>query len=149
MKTWVKKISVGMALLAAVTLSSFGLLTPAHAANGSDGQCSIDSSGDQQNGSIQNGINCAAPKNASQPLFGENDSLFQRVTGILIFLIGVISVIMLIIGGIRYAVSGGDQSAVTAAKNTILYAVIGLVVAFLAFGISSFVINFLANDSNS
>ena len=47
--------------------------------------------------------------------------------------------IPLIIGGIRYVVSGGDQGAVTSAKNTILYAIIGIVIAFLAFAAVRFV----------
>ena len=47
--------------------------------------------------------------------------------------------VMLIIGGIRYVVSGGDQGAVTSAKNTILYAIIGIIVAFLAFAAVRFV----------
>jgi hypothetical protein len=41
---------------------------------------------------------------------------------------------------IRYTVSGGDSSAVTAAKNTILYAVVGIIVAILAYAIVNFVI---------
>ena len=59
---------------------------------------------------------------------------------VLLFIIGAISVIMLIIGGIRYTLSGGDSGNVTAAKNTILYAIIGLVVAFLAFAIVNWVL---------
>lgn len=46
---------------------------------------------------------------------------------------------MLIIGGIRYVLSQGDQSAVTSAKNTILYAIIGIVVAMLAYGAVRFI----------
>jgi multisubunit Na+/H+ antiporter MnhB subunit len=46
---------------------------------------------------------------------------------------------MLIIGGIRYVVSAGDQNAVTSAKNTILYAIIGIIVAFLAYAAVNFV----------
>ncbi|MGD8373768.1 MAG: pilin [Candidatus Woesebacteria bacterium] len=67
----------------------------------------------------------------------------QQITNILVFMVGAVSVIMIIIGGIRYAVSNGDQSAVTGAKNTILYAVIGLVVAFMAYAIVNFVLNSL------
>ena len=63
------------------------------------------------------------------------------ISNILIFVIGVIAVVMIIIGGIRYSTSGGDQAQITSAKNTILYAVVGLVVAFLAYGIASFVSN--------
>ena len=47
---------------------------------------------------------------------------------------------MLIIGGIRYTVSGGDSGAVTSAKNTILYAVVGIIVAVLAYAIVNFVL---------
>lgn len=42
-------------------------------------------------------------------------------------------------GGIRYITSGGDQAAVTAAKNQILYAIIGLVVAILGYSLITFV----------
>ncbi len=48
---------------------------------------------------------------------------------------------MLIIGGIRYTISGGDSTAVTSAKNTILYAVIGIIVALLAYAIVNFVLD--------
>lgn len=64
-----------------------------------------------------------------------------QVINVLLFLIGAISVIMIIIGGFRYVVSNGDSSQITAAKNTIQYAVIGLVVALLAFAIVGFVIS--------
>jgi hypothetical protein len=46
---------------------------------------------------------------------------------------------MLIFGGIRYIVSDGDQNNVTAAKNTILYAIIGIIVALLAYAAVNFV----------
>lgn len=89
---------------------------------------------------IGGGAQCAKPTNASGQLFGKN-SIFTTVTDILLFIIGAISVIMLIIGGIRYVLSGGDQGAVTSAKNTILYAIIGIVVAFLAYAAVIFVTN--------
>ncbi|MNI84677.1 hypothetical protein D3C73_1416030 [compost metagenome] len=50
---------------------------------------------------------------------------------------------MLIIGGIRYTISGGDSSAVTSAKNTIMYAIVGIIVAVLAFAIVNFVLTSL------
>lgn len=56
---------------------------------------------------------------------------------------------MLIIGGIRYVISGGDSKKVTDAKNTVLYAIIGLVIAFLAFAIVNFVITALPNSTNN
>ena len=67
-------------------------------------------------------------------------SVLTTVTNILLFLMGAISVIMIIVGGIRYATSQGDQTQMQSAKNTILYAVIGVVVAIAAYAIVSFVI---------
>jgi hypothetical protein len=63
-----------------------------------------------------------------------------QVINVLLFLIGAVSVIMIIIGGIRYVLSNGDSTQITGAKNTILYAVIGLVVALLAYAIVNFVV---------
>jgi hypothetical protein len=83
-------------------------------------------------------------------LFGEGGQggIFRTITNVLLFLIGAISVIMLIVGGIRYVVSGGDSTAVTNAKNTILYAIVGIVVAILAFAVVNFVItSFSANGA--
>lgn len=70
-------------------------------------------------------------------------TLIKNVINILLFIIGTIAVIMIIVGGIRYATSGGDQAQVTAAKNTILYSVVGVVVALMAFAIVNFVIGAL------
>ena len=79
-------------------------------------------------------------------LFG-GGSLFENVANTLLFLVGAISVIMLIIGGFRYVVSAGDANAVTGAKNTILYAIVGIIVSFLAFAAVRFVMNRLSGTS--
>lgn len=80
-------------------------------------------------------------------LFGDggNDGIFRTVTNVLLFIIGAVAVIMLVIGGIRYTVSGGDQNAVTAAKNTILYAIVGIIVAILAYAAVNFVVDSFTN----
>ena len=95
---------------------------------------------------LLNGINGAAPTNASSCLFSNQagctsgTSIFSQVANVLIFIIGAIAVIMLIIGGLRYVLSSGNSSAVEGAKNTILYAIIGIVVASLAFAAVNFVV---------
>ena len=96
---------------------------------------------------IGDGSNAARGKDQAACLFGNEPScdgsatpIFKTITNVLLFIIGAVSVIMLIIGGIRYTVSAGDSSAVTAAKNTIMYAIIGIVVAILAFAVVNFVI---------
>lgn len=65
--------------------------------------------------------------------------LFAGVANALIFLVGAVSVIMIIIGGLRYVLSNGDPKSTESAKNTILYAVIGIVVAIASFAIVNFV----------
>lgn len=94
-------------------------------------------------GGVQGGVDAANPGNVPTELFGGSGSIFTTIVNILLFLIGAISVIMLIFGGIRYTISGGDAGNVTAAKNTIMYAIIGLIVAFLAFAIVNWVLGAL------
>lgn len=65
----------------------------------------------------------------------------KAIVDVLLFGVGIVSVIMIIVGGLRYTTSNGDSSQVTSAKNTILYAVIGLIVALLAFIIVNFVVD--------
>ena len=54
------------------------------------------------------------------------------IMNILVWLVAALAVAFIVIGGIKYVTSGGDEKKVASAKNTILYAVIGLVVALLA-----------------
>lgn len=83
----------------------------------------------------------AGVKDESQStnLFGD-DGIFKIIVNVALYIIGAVSVLMLIYGGIRYTMSGGESAAVTSAKNTILYAIIGIIVALLAFAIVNFVL---------
>ena len=74
------------------------------------------------------------------------DRIIKLVINIFSLIVGVVSVIMIIIGGLKYITSGGNDSNITGAKNTILYAIIGLVVVALAQVIVRFV---LAKASSS
>ena len=65
--------------------------------------------------------------------------IFGNIANFLTILVGAISVIMIIVGGLRYVISNGDQKNVTAAKDTILYAIIGVIVAIVAFAAVQFV----------
>ena len=77
---------------------------------------------------------------------GENtqdkvNTLITQVVNIFSVVVGIVAVIMIIIGGFKYITSGGDSGNVTGAKNTILYAIIGLVVVALAQFIVKFVLS--------
>jgi hypothetical protein len=72
-----------------------------------------------------------------------DDSLsvfIQTIVNTLLFVIGSVAVITIIIAGIRYTTSHGDAKGVQVAKDTLFYAVIGLVVAISAYAIVNFVI---------
>lgn len=68
------------------------------------------------------------------------DSVIGRAIDILSLIVGVISVIMIIIGGLKYVTSAGEASSITSAKNTIIYAIIGLVIVAFAQIIVKFVL---------
>ncbi len=137
-----KTIKTMLASLLAVPVLAFGVvaLAPAPAANAQNEPTATDTTCTDASLSIKNGVNCAKG-NSSTPntLFGAG-GIFTIIVNILLFIIGAISVIMLIIGGIRYTISGGDSSAVTSAKNTIMYAIVGIIVAVLAYAIVNFVL---------
>ena len=94
---------------------------------------------------LQEGAEAAQCDGCPSDLFGDT-GVFRQVTNTILYIVGIIAVIMLIIGGIRYVISGGDSKKVTDAKNTVLYAIIGLVISFLAFAIVNFVISALPSS---
>lgn len=69
------------------------------------------------------------------------NSLIKNIVDIFSVVVGVISVIMIIVGGFKYITSGGESNNVTSAKNTIMYAIIGLVIVALAQFIVRFVLD--------
>ena len=85
------------------------------------------------------GANSARGVDQATTLFGST-GIFTTLSNVMLFLVGAISVIMVIIGGLRYVISGGNTANVGAAKNTILYAIVGLVISLLAYAIINFVV---------
>lgn len=98
--------------------------------------------------SVQEGANAARAEGMPTELIGDN-GVFSRLTNTILLVVGLISVIMLVYGGLRYILSGGDSKKVTDAKNTILYAIIGLIISLLAFAIVNFVLNSVVGITNN
>lgn len=130
MKSKIKKGFQALLIIPAIALSI--LATDTLSASLANAACDV-------TGGIAGGAGCAQGKDQQSDLFGQN-GIFKTITDVLLFIIGAISVIMLIIGGIRYTTSNGDSAAITTAKNTILYAVIGIIVSLLAYALVNFVI---------
>ena len=90
--------------------------------------------------SVQEGADAARADVMPTELIGDN-GVFNRLTSTILLIVGFISVIMLVYGGLRYILSGGDSKKVTDAKNTVLYAIIGLIISLLSYAIVKFVLN--------
>ncbi len=85
----------------------------------------------------QSAVDSVQPASAAS---GDLQSNIKNIINAMLLVIGIVAVIMLIVGGFRYVLSNGNEKAVTGAKDTILYAIIGIVVALLSFAIVNFVL---------
>ena len=121
--------TAAMALVLAVTGAGVALVPAAYAADVCEGltaqQCA------------QQGMGQADPDSGQGATL---DATVKNIINAVLYVVGILAVVMVIIGGVKYTTSGGDSAAVTSAKNTILYGIIGLVIAILAYAIVNFVI---------
>ena len=69
------------------------------------------------------------------------EDTIRTIINIFSVIVGAVAVIMIIVGGFRYITSGGDSGNIGSAKNTILYAIVGLVIVAIAQAIVQFVLN--------
>jgi len=72
-------------------------------------------------------------------------TLASKIINIFSILVGIIAVVMVIFGGFKYITSGGDSGNVTGAKNTLIYAIIGLLVVAL----SQFIVHFVLSTATT
>lgn len=125
----IKQFITSVAALA-VLVAPVAVVSPAFAADIQGGLCTgsdiqISTSGSTCDGSADGeGLN----------------TLLTNVVNIFSAIVGVVAVLMVIYGGFRYITSGGDQNKVASAKNTLIYAIIGLVIVALAQVIVHFVL---------
>ncbi len=108
-----------------------------------------------QNTGFDDGLQCGAELSLSEDVCTADnaesaeqvDNIITTVINIVSIIVGIVAVIMIIIGGFKYITSNGDSGAVSGAKNTILYAIVGLVVVALAQIIVRFVVNRLTTET--
>lgn len=113
---------------ALIPVSAFAAVSPTDIKQSLCSGSNIDVSG--------NSNNCNDSGNTN----GLND-LLKKVVNIFSAIVGVIAVLMIIVGGFKYITSGGDSGNVSTAKNTIIYAIVGLVIVALAQLIVHFVLS--------
>ncbi|MDB5175782.1 MAG: rane protein [Candidatus Saccharibacteria bacterium] len=96
--------------------------------------------------SLCQGTNIATTGVASNGCAAEADSnafnnVAKRVVNIFSVIVGIIAVIFIIYGGFKYITSGGDSNNVSGAKNTLIYAIVGLIIVAMAQFIVRYVFN--------
>lgn len=103
--------------------------------------------------SINNGLKCGSnlqiTPNSGSCDIGQASTDFnkkiQHFINLLSAVVGLVAVVMIIFGGFRYVTSGGSDTSVTSAKNTILYAIIGLIIVAMSQILVHFVISNLTS----
>jgi len=134
-----KKLAVVLASIFGVVSLGLAVAQPLAAQSIADNVCRGILS--TESGKVNKNVTASSCAETGDKSLGNVSS---RVIDIFSIVVGAVSVIMIIIGGFRYIISGGDSTGVTAAKNTILYAIVGLVIVIFAQVIVRFVITNLA-----
>ncbi len=116
----------GLTLVAAFLLGAFVAPTVS-AATAKDAVC--------EGAGLVTGSGCAAPEGSP-----DADTLVARGLNLFSAIVGIIAVVMIIMGGLKYMTSQGDSGQLTGAKNTLIYAAVGLVVVALAQVVVQFVL---------
>lgn len=128
-----KKLRLGLASLLTFFTLGIGFAVPALAA-------------DQIQTGLCTGANLQFTDNPSDNCGSSNatgtiNHIVHTIINLLSAIVGIVAVIMIIVGGFRYITSGGNDTSVTSAKNTILYAIIGLIIVALAQVLVRFTLN--------
>ncbi|MGH7195928.1 MAG: hypothetical protein ACREGA_04085 [Candidatus Saccharimonadales bacterium] len=158
-----KQLTIILTVMALVGgIFSISLPTPASALSAAQDACQGvgTASGNSSGGASSSGAGAAASAGAGLGQTGSNgsssgctgsginlSSVAKSIVNVLSIIVGIVAVIMIIVGGLKYVVSAGDAQAASGAKNTILYAIIGLIIAVLAQIIVHFVLNNLPGGS--
>ncbi len=130
-----KALGIGMASLAFVASSAVAL--PVYATSEGSNETIVASAASDL---AKQGVNDAGGDENGDSL----ETVIKRIVNTVFLVLGIIAVVMIIVGGVNYATSMGDPGKATKAKNTIMYSVVGLVIALLAFAIVNFVIDAIA-----
>jgi len=134
-----RKLSLSLiSALFALTVT-FGFLTPA-LADTSQVQAGLCTGANLQFTETPSSANCTAGDATSKI-----NNIIHTIINLMSAIVGIVAVVMIIVGGLRYITSGGNDTSVTSAKNTILYAIIGLVVVALAQTLVRFTLGKITN----
>ena len=127
-----KSLMIVPALLLSLTFAG-AAIAPAYAANCDPaGGLTTATSADCSSGKGQN----------TNGLF-DNDGIIHTIINLMLFIIGILCVVMIIYGGISYVLSAGAADKAKKARDTVVYSVVGLVIAIVAFSLVQWVVSVL------
>lgn len=118
--------AIGLLLVLFVTFSTPLALSPVAMAQGDIFKDACDSASDS--------TTCKSAASKNDPLTGTNGTL-DKVSSIIAVIAGIVAVVVIILSGFRYVTSGGDTQKIASAKNTLIGAIVGLVIIVVARGI--------------
>lgn len=140
----INKIKTLILLAAGSFLLMFGVFASHAAASGFSSINAI------QNGACgASGVNSTDCSSSSSKANSSINGVIKRVINIFSVVGGIVVVIMIAIGGFRYATSGGNEQAIATAKKTLMYALIGLVIIVLAQVVAKFALHEVSTAANS
>ena len=90
---------------------------------------------------VSKGIDTATTSEMKGKSIDGDKGLIKTVVNVLLWAVGILSVIMIIFSGFRYITSAGDASKTKSAQSTLTYSVVGLIVAIMAYAIVNMVTN--------
>lgn len=88
---------------------------------------------------VSSGINAATTDEMKNKQIDGSNGVIRIVSNILIWVVGIVAVIMIVWSGFKYITTAGDASKVASAKSSLIYAIVGLIIAILAYAIVNFV----------
>lgn len=125
MKEIIKKIGTDLAVFASVALlAAGGLSLPVQA---------------EAPGGLHGAMEETQNDDMPTELF-DDGGIVTTVINTMLFIVGILAVIMIIYAGIRYTTAHGDKGQVENAKNTLMYSIVGLVVAIIAYAVVNWVV---------
>ncbi len=133
MKNMFKKVMAGFVVVAsmALVMTGLGVLSSLPAQAACDPKKGME-------GALQD--DCSRGPGQAKELDG-NQGVITTIINTMLFIVGLLAVIMIIYAGIRFVTAHGDEKQVESARQTIIYSVVGLIVAILAYALVNWVFN--------
>lgn len=131
-----KTMAIAAASLALAVIPALALSSASVSAQGTTGNPDIATNLKCGSNLTTNANNCDVQTGTTKI-----NNIITTIINVFSIVVGIVSVIMIIYGGFRYVTSGGDSGNVSSAKNTIIYAIIGLVIVALAQFVVQFVLD--------